>query len=136
MALIKKQLEVIDDLFENGGDEAAVLRKYNITHKRWKKWLADKAFKAAIADKVQAMHRQSQILAVQYVPMATAKLIQLCGGDKEETSRKACLDILGLQVRSSGQLIEAEADTGDDDEENMLDDETAAKLLAVLAEKK
>ena len=145
MALTKKQLDVIDDLFKNSGDETAVLKKYNIARNIWGKWIADKSFNAAIEEKIKAMQRQSQILITQYVPMAAAKLIQLCGSDKEETSRKACLDILAMQAgsthsTSSGQAggsgQSKEVDTGDDDEENMLDDETAAKLLAVLAEKK
>jgi hypothetical protein len=130
MALTKRQLDVIDEWFENGGNETAVLRKYNITHKKWKKWIADKAFNAAVAEKVESVQRQSQILIAQYVPMAAAKLIQLCGSDKGETSRKACLDILAMRTDDNKQSIDA-----DEEEKTMLDDETAAKILAVLAEK-
>jgi len=136
MALTKRQFNIIDEWFENGGNETTVLKKYNITHKKWEKWLADKAFGAAMADKVKAVQRQSQILIVQYVPMAAAKLIQLCGSDKEETSRKACLDVLALQA---GGCKDAEpcvsTDACDNEEKTMLDEETAAKILAVLAEK-
>ena len=130
MALTKKQLDVIDDWFENGGNETAVLRKYNITHKKWKKWILDKAFNAAVAEKVESVQRQSQILIAQYVPMAAAKLIQLCDSDKGETSRKACLDILAMRTDDNKQSADA-----DEEEKPMLDDETAAKILAVLAEK-
>lgn len=129
MALTKKQLDVIDDWFENGGNEAAVLRKYHITHKKWKKWISDKAFNAAVADKVKAVQRQSQILIAQYVPMAAAKLIQLCGSEKEETSRKACLDILAMRMDDNKQS------TDDENEKTMLDEETASKILAALVEK-
>jgi len=134
MALTKRQLDIIDDWFENGGNETAVLRKYNITHKKWKKWISDKAFNAAVADKVESVQRQSQILIAQYVPMAAAKLIQLCGSDKGETSRKACLDILAMRTDDRDACPSVSTDA-DEEEKTMLDDETAAKILAVLAEK-
>ena len=131
MALTKKQLDIIDEWFENGGNETAVLRKYKITHKKWEKWLADKTFNAAVADKAKAIQLQSQILIAQYVPMAAAKLIQLCGSEKGETSRKACLDILAMQMDVNKQS----GDTSDDKETTMLDEETASKILAAIAEK-
>lgn len=130
-AITKKQLDIIDEWFINGRDEAAVLQKYNIPQKIWKRWLADKSFDAAITDKLKSAQRQSQILISQYVPMAAAKLIQLCGSDKEETSRRACLDILALQA---GNDQPKEADVDDDEEKTTLDDETASKILATLAE--
>jgi hypothetical protein len=48
MSLTKKQLEVIDDLFDTGGDETAVLQKHNISHKLWQKWLSCKDFSDGI----------------------------------------------------------------------------------------
>ena len=58
MSLTKKQLEIIDDLFESGGDETAVLQKHNIPRKLWAKWLADKDFADEIADRLESAKRQ------------------------------------------------------------------------------
>lgn len=133
MSLTKKQLEAIDDLFESGGDESAVLQKHNITRKDWQKWQSDKDFNDAIAARLESAKIQSRIILSKYLPIAAAKLVQLCGSDKEETARRACLDILGFRSK-----IAAEAN-GDDDEETQgqtetLDPATASKILAALAE--
>jgi len=133
MSLTKKQLEVIDDLFESGGDESAVLEKHNIPHKLWQKWQSDKDFNDAVTDRLESSKRRSRIILAQYLPVAAAKLVQLCGSDKEETARRACLDVLGLRNRI------ADAANGDDDENpqepsETLDPATASKILAVLAD--
>ena len=44
MSLTKQQLIVLDELFENGGDETVVLKRYDISRKLWHKWLAGKDF--------------------------------------------------------------------------------------------
>jgi hypothetical protein len=80
------------------------------------------------------VQRQSQIIAAQYLPVVMAKLVQLCGSEKEETSRKACLEILALQPVGKDSE-EQSADVSDEEEKTMLDDETAAKILAAIAEK-
>jgi hypothetical protein len=127
--LTPKQLEVIDDLFESGGDETAVLQKHNIPRKDWQQWLADKDFADEIAARLQSSKRQSQIILSKYVSIAATKLVQLCGSENQETSRKACLDILSLQTG-------AKPITEQDHPEPppVIDPATASKLLAVLAE--
>ena len=134
MVLTKKQFDIIDEWFENGGDETAVRKKYNISNNIWRKWLADKSFRAAVDDKIKAVQRQSQIIAAQYLPVVMAKLVQLCGSEKEEISRKACLEILALQADDRDARPSVSTDAGDEEEKTMLDEETASKILAVLAE--
>jgi hypothetical protein len=130
MSLTKKQIEIIDDLFETGGDETAVLKKHNIEREDWQKWLADKDFADCVAARLEASKRQSRIILSKYLSVAAVKLVQLCDSENQETSRKACLDILGLQ---HDQL--SKADTGQPAESlPSLDPATASKILAVLAE--
>jgi hypothetical protein len=131
MALTEKQVKVIEDLFESGGDEAAILQKYNISHNLWQKWLADKNFSEGIKSRFESSRRASQILLAKYIPLAAAKLVQLCDSKNQETSRKACLDILTLRA---GNI-----ETADSDEAEAIpaiEPGTASKILAVLAEKK
>jgi hypothetical protein len=135
MSLTKKQLQAIDDLFESGGDEAAVLQKHNISREDWQKWQSDKDFNDAIAARLESAKIQSRIILAKYLPVAAAKLVQLCGSDKEETARRACLDVLGMRKAIAA---EANADEDEETQENpeTLDAATASKILAALADDK
>jgi hypothetical protein len=130
MALTEKQLKAIDDLFESGGDEAGVLQKHNISRKLWQKWLADESFSKAISERIESAKRQSQIILSKYIPLATARLVQLCDSENQETSRKAALDILSLQT---GQLSKTD-DAPTPESAPTIDPATASKILAALAE--
>lgn len=128
--LTAKQIEIIDDLFESGGDETAVLQKHNIPRKLWAKWLADKDFADEIAGRLEMSKRQSRIILSKYLSVAAVKLVQLCNSENQETSRKACLDIISLQT---GQVPKTD-DTGQSAEPSTtLDPATASKILEVLA---
>lgn len=127
--LTKKQLTVIDELFETGGDESAVRQKHKIPQKLWSKWRADKDFTDEIASRMDAAKRHSQIILSKYVPFAAAKLVQLCESENQETSRKAVLDILNLQNASPVALA-----PGSVESLPSLDPHLASKLLAALAQ--
>lgn len=135
MALTEKQIKAIDDLFDSGGDEAAVLQKHNISHKLWQKWLADKNFSDGVASRLESSKRAGQILLAKYISLAAAKLVQLCDSKNQETSRKACLDILALETGLK-QASETAKDTSVEPEPTTIDAATASKLLAALAETK
>jgi hypothetical protein len=133
MALSEKQFKVINDLFEAGGDESAVRQKHNISYRLWHKWLNDKNFTDGIARRLESSKRSSQILLAQYNSLAAAKLVQLCGSNNAETSRKACMDILELEA---GLKQVSQTSTNEPVEpERAIDPVTASKLLAALAEK-
>lgn len=134
MSLGKKQLIALNELFETGGDEAAVLKKHNIARSLWAKWLADKKFADEMAARMDAMKRQSGIIIAKYAPFAAAKLIELCSSENQETARKAALDILNLQTDQpeTSKLKPEISDTAPPS----ITPETASKLLAVLAENK
>ncbi len=128
MSLTKEQLQIIDELFESGGDESAVLQKHNISYSDWQQKLADKDFADELAARLESSKRHSQIILSKYAPFAAAKLVQLCESENQETSRKAVLDILNLYTGLKNQnpvLPQIPA----------LDPDTASKILAVLAEK-
>ena len=132
MSLTKEQLQIIDDLFESGGDESAVLQKHNISFRDWQQRLVDKDFADEITARMESSKRQGQIILSKYVPFAAAKLVQLCESENQETSRKAVLDILNLQTGriEISNLKSQISDTAPPS----LDPATASKILAVLAE--
>ncbi len=129
MSLTKKQLEIIDELFESGGDETAVLSRHGITFSDWQKQLAEKDFADELAARMESSKRQGRIILSKYAPYAATKLIQLCESENQETARKAALDILNLQTGSPVAVA-----PGSGEPLPSLDPETASKLLAALAE--
>ncbi len=130
MSLTQEQLEIIDDLFELGGDENAVIQKHNIDRKVFRGWLAEKEFADCVADRLKSSKLHSEILLSRYASFAASKLIQLCQSENQETSRKACLDILNLHKE---QLLNTDENQPAEPLPS-IDPETASKILAVLAE--
>jgi hypothetical protein len=129
MALTKKQLEAIGDLFENGGDESKVLEKHKIPLSLWLKWQANRDFTNEISRRMQAFAMQGQILLAKYRPHAIAQLVQLCNHENNEVSRKACADMLNFVL--NGQKP---AEASPDEKPLKIKPQTASKLLAVLAQ--
>lgn len=129
MSLTKNQLDIIDELFESGGDESSVLQKHNISFADWQKQLAEKDFADELAARLESSKRQGQIILSKYAPYAATKLIQLCESENQETARKAALDILNLQTGQTSKTDDAAKP-----QLPSINPETASKLLAVLAE--
>jgi len=140
--LTKRQLAVIEDLFSDFSmaDEQAVLDKHRVSRNLYNKWLADASFIEHFDRRIAAAHRQSAALIARYAPLAAAKLVQLTDSDKEETARKACLDIISMpQIASRKSQTEnhksqiANRDTSGSQIAPQLSDQTVSRLLAALA---
>lgn len=143
--LTKRQLAVIEDLFSDFSivDEQAVLDKHKVSRNLYNKWLTNSLFTEQFDRRIAAAHRQSTALVARYAPLAAAKLVQLTDSDKEETARKACLDIismphqLGMSLRSTGgekTQASSEPSAPNLGTPQQLSDQTASRLLAILAE--
>jgi len=130
--LTRKQLAVLDELFAGELNEDDICKKHGVTKAQYHKWLADERFKAEFARRIDWLNLQSQALIARYASLAAAKLVELIDSDKEETRRKACLDIISLP-RISGQK-QPSPDKPADTKHTELPPETAGKLLAALAE--
>jgi len=132
--LTKRQLAVIDDLFAGELDEQAVLDKHKISRNLYNKWLADEHFAEQFNERIARAYRQSEFIIARYAPLAAAKLVALTESDKEETARKACLDIISMHtIRDTpddGRMTMAGRRTTSDE----LTVEAASRILAALAE--
>jgi hypothetical protein len=136
--LTKRQLAVIEDLFSDFSmaDEQAVLNKHGVGRNLYNKWLAEASFTEQFDRRIAAAHRQSAALIARYAPLAAAKLVQLTGSDKEETARKACLDIISTpQIACTCGDACAGVNTKSQTAPQ-LSDQTVGRLLAILAEDK
>ena len=78
----------------------------------------------------------SQMILARYAPLAAARLVELASNGTGETARKACLDIISTHNYFTHQQSSAEQSAADSDSLPELSDETASKLLAILAEDK
>jgi len=132
--LSQRQLDVIEDLFAGELDEQAVLERHRVNPRLYKKWQADDAFIKQFERRIAAAYRRSAALLARYAPIAAAKLVQLTQCDKEETARKACLDIISMQTPLSAPPRPKAADPDVPEQSPTLSDQTASKILALLAE--
>ena len=95
-ALSRRQLAVIDDMFNGKGEESEVLAKHKLNAAIYRKWVTDPNFIAELESRIEAAILQGRLIISRYAPLAALKLVELTEGEKEETVRKACLDIISL----------------------------------------
>jgi len=135
--LSKKQLAVMEDLFTGELDEQAVLDRHKVSRNVYDRWLTDGLFVSEFDRRIMSAHRQSAALIARYAPLAAAKLVQLTESDKEETARKACLDIISLQALFDKRIAQpGESQTEQTQPLQKITEQTASRLLAALAEEK
>ncbi len=132
--LSKRQLRLIDELFEAGLDEASVLSRNGISTRLFRRWLGDGAFSAELQFRIDSAQRQSRLIIARYAPVAAAKLVALTESQGQETARKACLDIISLPFASdeSKEKPDSEPASADQPAEE-LSPQLAGRLLAALA---
>ena len=126
----KKQLKVIKELFEGNEGERKVLEDNNVSEQTWRRWLGDRDFISKVTNKIETAKLSNQILLAKIMPVVTTRLLQLCGSENEDVSRKACLTLVELQNDKEINLQFEEKP------ETEMDPETASRLLAVLAERR
>jgi len=135
--LSRRQLAVIEDMFAGELDEPAILEKHRVSQKAFSRWQGEELFRAELGRRLAWLNFQSELIIARYKSLAAAKLVQLTESEKEETARKACLDIISVPKssaqRASQSLDESQATSPQ--QYQQLSPETASRLLAVLAEK-
>lgn len=133
--LTKKQLTVLDEIFLGELDEQQVLDKYKVSKSVYCKWLSDACFAEQFDKRIAASYQQSAALLARYATLAAAKLVQLTESENQETARKACLDIISMQRKTSDPRHKA-AESENMNAASPLSPETASKILEVLAQEK
>ncbi len=133
--LSKKQLSVMDNMFTGELDEQAVLEQHKVSRNVYSRWLADGLFVSEFDRRIMSAHRQSAALIARYAPLAVAKLVQLTELNKEETARKACVDIISLPALLDKRIAPpGELQTTETQPPQQLTEQTASRLLAALAQ--
>jgi hypothetical protein len=131
--LSKTQKAVLEDLLQNGISEQEAMQKHNVSIYRYRKWLANGLFTHELNLRIESAMRQKMIAMARSLPQAVAKLVDLTSSQKDETARKACLDIMATQISNVPNQTDQTAAT--EDEPLTISDEKAARMLDILAEK-
>ncbi len=131
--LTRRQFALIEDLFVSEVEDQEVLDKHKVSRQLYHKWLADEVFVEQLDQRVAGAHRQSTFLIARYARSAAAKLIRLINCEKEETARKACLDIITMNPSTSLTCTPAPPDDKTK-EPTPISPQAASRFLAVLAE--
>ena len=135
--LSQRQLTVLDDLFNSDLDEQAVLDKHKVRRNTYDRWLEDKLFAERFKQYVNGLKRRSELLMAKYSCLAAAKLVELTASGKEETARKACLNIISLPSPAAKETkASTEPQSSPGKQAEQLPPRTASRLLMVLAEEK
>jgi hypothetical protein len=126
---------VLEDLFNSNLDEERVLDKHKVRRGTYERWLTDEVFLERFNRHINSIRRQSELLMAKYSCLAVMKLVGLTESDKAETARRACLDIISqprikneAEKDSNRQTVRPQA--------AQLPDETASRILEILAEEK
>jgi hypothetical protein len=128
--LTKKQFAVIDDLFAGELDEQQVFEKHRINKRVYDKWQAEENFAGEFDRRLKSAHRQGELIIARFATVAALKLVELTSSENQETSRKACLDVINYLRQK------AEPSPDEQPEAEKLPDlppELASRLLAALA---
>ncbi len=131
----QRQLAVLDDLFNSDLDEQAVLDKHKVRRNTYDRWLEDKLFVERFKQYVNGLKRRSELLMAKYSCLAAAKLVGLTASGKDETARKACLDIISLPKIGAKEAERPDKTKKDSEKQaEQLSEATVSRLLAALAE--
>ena len=131
--ITRKQLAVIDDLFAGELEEQQIFEKHRINKRVYDKWLAEENFADEFDRRVKSAHRQGELIIARFANVAAAKLVELTSSENQETSRKACLDVINY--------LRQKVEPGPEDQPEVeklpdLPPEVASRLLAALAQSK
>lgn len=133
--LTQRQLAVLDDLFGSELDEEGVLEKHRVRRSTYDRWLGDKVFAERFKQHLNGLKRRNELLMAKYSCFAAAKLVELTTSEKDETARKACIDIITLPNKISEEVEQVnKSERGEVEEISELSPKRASRLLAVLAE--
>ncbi|MHC4757326.1 MAG: hypothetical protein ACYTE8_01585 [Planctomycetota bacterium] len=136
--LTEKQLAVLEEVVRGGYDEEYIRNRYHLRRGTLRRWFNNKLFRSEFEKSLRVVQFRSTALLASYSQIAAVKLIELTSSKSGETSRKACLDIIGLSRDMFKSGVNSDEKEGEEERERDVKDkitpEKASRLLAILAE--
>ena len=133
--LTKKQKGVLEDLFSGGLNVQEILEKWKVTRRTYYRWHAQPFFAAEFKRLLNLAQSRCELILARYTADVAMKLVSLSAAEKEETARKACMDVI---VNHDRKVKHKSKDENNAIEEPLIDlsPEVAGKMLALLAGEK
>ena len=131
--LTKKQIALIEDLVACETDEKKLLDKHKVKTQDYSKWFADQEFVRELKLRITGGYRQSAFVLARNARNAADELVLLTKCEKEETARKACMDIITMNPTIGLPDLNTNSDNKIE-EEIPVSPKAVSRLLAVLAE--
>ncbi len=132
--LKKVQKEFIKEVFVNSLTQSQAMKMLEISPADYQKWLNEPPFRQELQNQMESALREGKMLIIRHCSLAAAKLISLANSEKEETARKACLDIIQTaQACIENQKIISKTDN--QQQPQQISNGQAAQILEILAQK-
>jgi predicted DNA-binding protein YlxM (UPF0122 family) len=130
--LTRKQKQVIEDLFTGKLDVENVLEKHRVRQRTYCRWHQQENFVAEYNRRLKLSQRRSELIFANWASSVAAKLVNLTDAEKEETARKACMDVINHPDRKDKNQSESKKPPVEE-EPKPLPPEIATRLFAALA---
>ncbi|MFI4911039.1 MAG: hypothetical protein ACIAQZ_05175 [Sedimentisphaeraceae bacterium JB056] len=124
----KKQRDFLDCIIDSRIEVEAAMEQLGISSDTICRWFSMEAFTQEITRRIDVITRRADMIISQNRLLAAKRLVKLTNCEKEETARKACLDI--LELTAAGKVEENQGTMP------QISQQTAAKLLEILANEK
>jgi len=135
MYLSKKQKAVLEDLFAGQMVLEEVLAKWKVSRRTYYKWHSQEVFTAEFNRLLNLAQREPEFVFARYASNVAERLVGLTASEKEETARKACMDVITHPDRIAKIKIKNK-DNPVEEPPRELPPELASRLLTALTEEK
>ena len=131
--LTKKQKAVLGDLFSGTLSVQEVLEKCKVARQTYNRWHAQPFFAAEFKRLMALAQSETELVLARYASDIAMKLVSLAAAEKEETARKACMDVINCQNRNIKNNVESPKPPVEEESFPEISPEKASKLLDILA---
>ena len=135
--LSKRQKEVARALYEGRHSEAELAERFQLGRNTLAQWLEQPDFQQELQRLCQSSLRETRFIITRYGPIAALRLAELLGAEKDDTARRAALDMVDRCLKIVEPGGDSDRDGGgdrDDPFEQGISDEQARTMLLALAE--
>jgi hypothetical protein len=109
----QRQAQLIRDIFNASHDVVALAEAHSLSPAELAEWIGEPANQRCLSGLCVLADLQTQLMLSRYRLVAVTKLIQQATQQEEvtaEQARKACADLLKLDLKRAGQQTDAEAE--------------------------
>ena len=126
--LTKKQLLVAQAVYEGRLNEPELCREFKVTAATLVRWLGEEDFQAELGRLcAESVHQTRRILS-RYGPTAALQLATLLGSEKDDTVRRAALDLVDRCLA----LEKGQSQSEPADEPQISDEQAKAMLMELV----